>query len=173
MQRGSHPWNQPNWQIPVFFQFLNPAMEELAEHFLRLLQCARRHPVMSSGLSLQTVADEIEVFRRRSDRKDQFESQCERNTTALETGRDKIMAQIYRGYLYESCRTRALSAKAVGPGAGRRGGQSSDGIPGGWEFVTSFSDVSARFRLKPWLYALHIWTATRHRFCHPCDDILV
>jgi hypothetical protein len=51
-------------------------MEELAEHFLRLLQCARRHPVMSSGLSLQTVADEIEVFRRRSDRKDQFESQC-------------------------------------------------------------------------------------------------
>ena len=62
--------------VPVFFQFLNPAMEELAQHFLRLLQCARRHPVMSSGLSLQTVADEIEVFRRRSDRKDQFESQC-------------------------------------------------------------------------------------------------
>jgi hypothetical protein len=54
--------------VPVFFQFLNPAMEELAQHFLRLLQCARRHPVMSSGLSLQQsrmrlrffVADRIE-----------------------------------------------------------------------------------------------------------------
>jgi hypothetical protein len=78
--------------VPVFFQFLNPAMEELAQHFLRLLQCARRHPVMSSGLSLQTVAAEIEVFRRRSDRKER----SQRSTKWLMTKRSLLISCILR-----------------------------------------------------------------------------